>query len=468
MQLCIAARHRDQQAESGAAHCGAGEWLRRFHQNLPFPLTGAQNRAIEEIRADLAAARPMNRMLHGDVGSGKTLVALSAILLTVEAGFQAALMAPTQILAEQHYLNFKQWLEPLGINVALRTGSRKEESGALPLFGGAGIMESGAPQVYVGTHALLYDEPLPRLGLAVIDEQHKFGALQRAALLKGAETPPDVLVMTATPIPRTLTMTLYGDLDVSILDELPAGRGKIITAARDYSKLPDAIAFMQQQLAKGRQVYVVYPLIEESAKLEAKAATAEFEKWREIFAPYRCELLHGRISPEEKDAIMQRFRANESHVLIATTVIEVGIDVPNANLMLVENAERFGLAQLHQLRGRIGRGKHTSYCVLLHQAETEEGKFKMSTMERTNDGFEIAEADLQLRGPGDILGTAQSGGTPLKLGNPLADAALMLRARRAALALFEADPELSAPEHSRFKVWLAERRRLNQLAFSQT
>lgn len=472
MQLCLAARRADRLEESGAGHCGPGELLERFHTTLPFPLTGAQQRAIDEIRGDLKSSRPMNRMLHGDVGSGKTLVALSAILLSVEAGFQAALMAPTQILAEQHYLNFRRWLEPLGINVALRTGARREESGAMPLFAldtshgsdGAG----GEPQVIVGTHALLYDEPLPRLGLAVIDEQHKFGAQQRAALLKGAATPPDVLVMTATPIPRTLTMTLYGDLDVSILDELPAGRGEIVTAARDESKRPDAIAFMQRQLEKGRQIYIVYPLIEESAKLEAKAAAAEFEQWREVFSGYRCELLHGRLGPEEKEAIMQRFRANESQVLVATTVIEVGIDVPNANLMLIENAERFGLAQLHQLRGRIGRGRHKSFCILLHRAETEEGLFKMSTMERTSDGFEIAEADLQLRGPGDILGTAQSGGTPFKLGNPLTDGALMVQARKAAMALFKSDPGLETPGNARFKAWLAERRRLNQLAFSQT
>jgi len=320
------------------------------------------------------------------------------------------------------------------------------------------------PQIVVGTHALLYDGVrFSNLGLAVIDEQHKFGVLQRAALMNQG-TAPDILVMTATPIPRTLTMTVYGDLDVSTLDELPANRGKIITAARDASKLPDAIAFIQKHLAEGRQAYVVYPLIEESAKLEVKAAAAEFEKWQEIFRPYRCELLHGRIGPDEKDAIMDRFRKNESQVLIATTVIEVGIDVPNANIMLIENAERFGLAQLHQLRGRVGRGRHKSYCILIHKADSIEGQHKMQTMESTANGFEIAEADLRLRGPGDLLGTAQSGLPPLKLGDIIADATLMRTARKAAMELFSLDRELSWPEHQRFRRILVERKTLAQVS----
>jgi len=269
-----------------------------------------------------------------------------------------------------------------------------------------------------------------------------------------------VLVMTATPIPRTLTMTLFGDLDVSTLDELPANRGRIITAARDASKLPDAIEFIKKHLAQGRQAYVVYPLIDESAKLEAKAAAAEFEKWRNVFAPHRCELLHGRIPPDEKDAIMERFRKNESQVLVATTVIEVGIDVPNATIMLVENAERFGLAQLHQLRGRVGRGSHKSYCILIHAADTPEGLEKMKTLEATANGFEIAEADLRLRGPGDLLGTDQSGLPPLKIGDVLADTDLMQLARTTAQRLFAEDPELARPENLRFRKLLAEKRKL--------
>ena len=475
MQLFVGAKRAEIVLRPGEAHCGPGRLLEAFHNELPFPLTGAQSRAIGEIRADLATPRPMNRILHGDVGSGKTVVALSAMLLAVEAGFQAAIMAPTQILAEQHYLNFKRWLEPLGVRIALRTGSRKEET-ALPLFDEQAwsaavrdddnarraelLKRNDEPQILVGTHALLYEGvSFSRLGLAIIDEQHKFGVLQRAALIKQPVV-PDVLVMTATPIPRTLTMTLFGDLDVSTLDELPANRGKIITAARDASKLPDAIEFIKKHLAQGRQAYVVYPLIDASAKLEAKAAAAEFEKWKAVFAPHRCELLHGRIAPEEKDAIMERFRKNESQVLVATTVIEVGIDVPNATIMLIENAERFGLAQLHQLRGRVGRGSHKSYCILIHAADTPEGLEKMKTLEATANGFEIAEADLRLRGPGDILGTDQSGLPPLKIGDVLADTELMQLARTTAQRLFAEDPELAKPENLRFRKLLAEKRKL--------
>jgi ATP-dependent DNA helicase RecG len=486
LQLSVAARRMDQGARPGEVHCGSGALLQRFHAALPFPLTGAQQRTIAEIRTDLASPRPMNRLLHGDVGSGKTLVALSAMLLCVEGGFQAALMAPTQILAEQHYLTLRRLCEPLGLRVALRTGSRKEEAEPLPLFAAAGAAAPGSstrdacaprnsamptaqavhlfpdsrPHLIVGTHALLYEgSELENLGLVVIDEQHKFGVIQRAKLIaQGSAT--DVLVMTATPIPRTLTMTVYGDLDVSTLDEMPANRGKIITALRASKKLPDAVKFIREQLEAGRQAYIVYPLIEESERLEAKAATAEFERWRPLLEPFRCELLHGRVPPEEKDAIMERFRKNESQVLIATTVIEVGIDVPNASLMLIENAERFGLAQLHQLRGRIGRGTHKSYCVLISDSDDEAALEKLHTLERTSDGFEIAEADLRLRGPGDILGTAQSGLPPLKLGDVFLDAELMKLARNTAFLLFERDPQLSAPENQRFRQRLAADRKI--------
>jgi ATP-dependent DNA helicase RecG len=317
------------------------------------------------------------------------------------------------------------------------------------------------PHILVGTHALLYEGAgFTRLGLAVVDEQHKFGVLQRARL-RNQGCAPDVLVMTATPIPRTLTMTLYGDLDVSTLDELPAHRGKIVTAVRDAAKLPDAVKFLREQLETGRQAYIVYPLIDESEKLEAKAAATEFAKWQELLAPMPCALLHGRIAPEEKDAIMEKFRRGETKALIATTVIEVGIDVPNATIMLIENAERFGLAQLHQLRGRIGRGQHKSYCILLRSAKTEaEASEKLRILEETSDGFDIAEADLRLRGPGDILGTAQSGLPPLKLGDPLADHELMRLARNAAFLLFERDPKLDRPENQPFRRVLAETRKL--------
>jgi ATP-dependent DNA helicase RecG len=479
MQLCVAAKRAEQTQQPGAAHCTTDQLMRRLHESLPFPLTGAQQRAIAEVRADLASAHPMNRLLHGDVGSGKTLVALSAMLLAVEAGYQAALMAPTQILAEQHYLNFQRLCEPLGLRVALRTGARREDGGALPLFAEAGgdlpkgrrtnaksdlkksLLAAAEPHLLVGTHALLYEGAgFTNLGLAVIDEQHKFGVLQRARL-RNQGVAPDVLVMTATPIPRTLTMTLYGDLDVSTLDELPAGRGKIVTAVREAAKLPDAVKFLREHLEAGRQAYVVYPLIEESAKLEAKAATSEFHKWQDLLAPMSCALLHGRIPPEEKEAIMEKFRSGTTKALIATTVIEVGIDVPNATIMLVENAERFGLAQLHQLRGRIGRGGHKGYCILLRSARAEaEATEKLELLAKTSDGFEIAEADLRIRGPGDLLGTAQSGLPPLKLGDPIADHQLMQLARNAAFLLFERDPQLALSENQRYRRVLAETRKL--------
>lgn len=484
MQLCVAAKRVEQTSQPGASHFVADTLMQRLHASLPFPLTGAQRRAIAEIQADLLAPRPMNRLLHGDVGSGKTLVALSAMLLAVEAGYQAAIMAPTQILAEQHYLNFQRLCEPLGLRVSLRTGARREDSAALPLFenaagrgldasrrapGSAPVPDAGEgvslpesePHILVGTHALLFEGAgFTRLGLAVIDEQHKFGVLQRARL-RNQGIAPDVLVMTATPIPRTLTMTLYGDLDVSTLDELPAHRGKIVTAVREASKLPDAVKFIREHLEAGRQAYVVYPLIDESEKLEAKAVATEFAKWQEFLAPMSCALLHGRIPPEEKDAIMEKFRRGETKALIATTVIEVGIDVPNANIMLIENAERFGLAQLHQLRGRIGRGRHKSYCILLRSPKAEaEAAEKLRILEETSDGFDIAEADLRLRGPGDILGTAQSGLPPLKLGDPLADHELMRLARNAAFLLFERDPQLEKPENQRYRRVLAETRKL--------
>lgn len=460
MQVAIAAKRAEQTAQPGAVHASGDALMRKLHDSLPFPLTGAQQRAIAEIRADLASERPMNRLLHGDVGSGKTMVALSAMLLAVEAGWQAALMAPTQILAEQHYLNLQRLCEPLGLRVALRTGSRREESDAMPLFNPTAPQQD-EPHLLVGTHALLYEGAgFTRLGLAVIDEQHKFGVLQRARL-RAQGSAPDVLVMTATPIPRTLTMTLYGDLDISTLDEMPKNRGKIVTAVREAAKLPEAAKFIREHLEAGRQAYVVYPLIDESEKLESKAAAAEFKKWQELLKPMRAELLHGRIEPEEKEAIMDRFRRGESKALIATTVIEVGIDVPNANIMLIENAERFGLAQLHQLRGRIGRGEHKSYCILLHGPKVEEAALeKLQTLEKTSNGFDIAEADLRLRGPGDILGTAQSGLPPLKLGDLLVDHELMKLARNAAFLLFERDPELAKPENRRYRRVLAETRKL--------
>jgi ATP-dependent DNA helicase RecG len=456
MQILIASRRADASVRRGEKHCGAGALLDRFLKSLPFELTTAQSKVIGEIRHDLAASHPMNRLLQGDVGSGKTVVAIAGMLLAVEGGYQAAFMAPTQILAEQHYDVLRRWLEPLSVRLALRTAARQEESGPLPLFKSAGDSARGEAQIVIGTHALLYERvSFANLGLVVIDEQHKFGVAQRAQL-SAREPAPDVLVMTATPIPRTLTMTIYGDLDVSTIDEMPRNRGKIVTAVRDGSKLGEVLAFLRTQLEAGRQVYVIYPLIDESEKLDAKAAAAEYELWRERLRPFRCDLLHGRIPAPEKQVTMERFRRGETNALISTTVLEVGVDVPNATVMLVENAERFGLAQLHQLRGRIGRGEHKSYCILLTSAQAKEASPKLAVLERTSDGFEVAEADWELRGPGDLLGTAQSGLPELKIGNLRTDAHLMRRARAAAVSILERDPRLELPENQRFRRLIVE------------
>jgi RecG-like helicase/REP element-mobilizing transposase RayT len=654
MQMVIASRRFESSIRSGQAHCSPGKLLGKFLQALPFDLTDAQVRVIDELRRDLASKYPMNRLLQGDVGSGKTVVAIAAMLLAVEAGFQSALMAPTQILADQHYEVLRRWLEPFGVRISLRTAARQEESGSLPLFApnadvlgstgcqpvasgslpdalgdvhytkrylphferpwskyaitfatrnrralseqardivlesllrwnavryelyaacilpdhvhlliepmveveddngnsvfysltkilhsiksftanrinkidnvrsavwetesfdriirsesdlqekfqyvtrnpwDAGVARRGedyrwvwypeigrdfaagcreqqagslcspdiargdAPQIIIGTHALLYESvKFQNLGLAVIDEQHKFGVAQRARLTS-REPAPDVLVMTATPIPRTLTMTVYGDLDVSIIDEMPRHRGKIVTAVRENAKLPEVLTFLRKEMQAGRQAYVIYPLIDESDKLDVKAAATEFNLWRERLRPYRCELLHGRVAAPEKQAIMERFRRGETMVLISTTVIEVGVDVPNASVMIIENAERFGLAQLHQLRGRIGRGKHKSYCVLLSDDMSEETHAKLGVLEKTSNGFEVAEADWDLRGPGDLLGTAQSGLPALKLGNLKTDAELMRRARAAAMQIFKKDPQLESAQNQRFRRLIVE------------
>ena len=659
MQMLIASRRFESSARAGQAHCGSGALLEEFLKGLPFELTAAQRKVVSEIRRDLAANYPMNRLLQGDVGSGKTVVAIAAMLLVVEAGYEAAFMAPTQILAEQHYEVLRRWLEPLGVHIALRTAARQEESGPLPLFdlgsarvsragdggapsrtfpevdvvlgarysrprvphfekawtiyavtiatkkdrclspkarttvlnslrhfhnkryemfaacvmpdhvhlliqpwpkggddkantsfwrlselvhsiksfsaheineienksgsiwekerfdryvpsdrdlqekfhyilrnpwdsgvakqnedypwvwtqddesrnkrlfrrdaetslGDACATQTNEPQIIVGTHALLYESvSFSNLGLTVIDEQHKFGVAQRARLT-AREPAPDVLVMTATPIPRTLTMTIYGDLDVSKIDEMPRNRGKIITAVRDTSKLGEVLSFLRTQFEKGRQLYVIYPLIDESEKLDVKAAAAEYELWRERLHPFRCELLHGRIPASEKQQVMGRFRRGDTNALISTTVLEVGVDVPNATMMLIENAERFGLAQLHQLRGRIGRGEHKSTCILLSSSQAKETSAKLTVLERTTNGFEVAEADWELRGPGDVLGTAQSGLPALKIGDLKRDADLMRRARSAAMSIFEMDPRLDLAENQRFRRLIVEQQK---------
>ncbi len=439
LQLILRRRRAVHRATGGVAHCGPGEFLDRFLKQLPFVPTQAQRRTIGEVRNDLAAPVPMTRLLQGDVGAGKTLVAAAAILLTVEAGFDAALMAPTQILADQHYDTFRDWLSPFGIGVRLLTGTR-DEAIELPLFAATVSSREKVGSLTIGTHALIHGRPAFEngLGLAVIDEQHKFGVAQREALIgKGDST--DVLVMTATPIPRTLTLAFYGDLDVSILDELPAGRGKVITGIRLTTQTGDAAAFIRDQLAKGRQAYLVYPLIDESEKLDVGAAAVEFEAWKKRLPGHEIELLHGRMSADEKEAAMERFRCGIARVLVSTTVIEVGVDVPNANVMLIYHADRFGLAQLHQLRGRIGRGEHKSFCVLMVAPEQAAARERLRILEETRDGFRIADEDLRLRGPGEVLGTQQSGLPDLKFAEFLGDARLVEEACEIAAAMLDAD-----------------------------
>ena len=441
MRIVAEQRKRSVAALKGDRHVASGELTEQFLAVLPFRTTSAQERAIREIQLDMAREVPMSRLLQGDVGAGKTLVAAASMLFAVEAGYQAALMAPTQVLAEQHFGNFRRWLSPLDVRVALRTATRQESSH---------IELQGISQIVIGTHALLYDaDQFQRLGLVVIDEQHKFGVLQRSKLLERRPV-PDLLVMSATPIPRTLAMTAYGDLEVSILDEKPAHRRAIITRVRPSGKIPEAASFIRERVAAGRQVYIIYPVIEESETLSVKAATTEYQKWEKLLAPLRCGLLHGRLAAEEKERVMETFRSGEIDVLVSTTVIEVGIDVPNATVMLIENAERFGLAQLHQLRGRIGRSQHQSYCILLTDREDPEALDKLGILERSENGFEIAEADLRIRGPGDMLGTAQSGLPPLRLASLIEDEALLFRAKDVAQTILDQDPLLQQPQNQRF------------------
>lgn len=448
-QLRVARRKRRAVEAGGRPQKGTGELLRDFFNELPFQLTTAQQRCLDEIHRDMATGAPMNRLLHGDVGSGKTVVAFAAMLRAVESGRQAVLMAPTQILAEQHARNARKWLEPLGLRVALRTGNKREDGDDLELM--RGKLNAGKSEVVIGTHALLHDtELMHNTGIVVIDEQHKFGVAQRAKLIRRGDT-PDVLVMTATPIPRTLTLTVYGDLDVSTIDQRPRDGVKIITKVRPKTKLKEAAKFLREQIEEGRQGYIVYPLIDESEKLDAGAATKGHEEWSKLLAPCEVGLLHGRLSVEEKEDVMKRFRAGKLDALVSTTVIEVGIDVPNATVMFIHDAGRFGLAQLHQLRGRIGRGAHTSYCVLFVEDKDEENRQRLAIMEETSDGFQIAEEDLRRRGPGDVLGHAQSGQAPLRFGELLADTRLVRLARQLAERTLDEDPQLLRPALAAFR-----------------
>ena len=417
-----------------------------YKEYLPFELTGAQKRVIREIRTDVGTGKQMNRLLQGDVGSGKTLVALMAMLIAIDNGFQAALMAPTEILANQHFETIRNFLGDLGVNIALLTGSthtkaRQELHEKL---------QSGELHILIGTHALIEDTvQFANLGFVVIDEQHRFGVEQRSKLWKKNAHPPHILVMTATPIPRTLAMTLYGDLSVSVIDELPPGRKPIETFHYYQSKRQSLNQFMAKQINAGRQIYIVYPLIQESEKMDLLDLENGYNYIRETFPIYKVSKVHGKLKAAEKDYQMQQFATGQTQIMVATTVIEVGVNVPNASVMIIENAERFGLSQLHQLRGRVGRGAEQSYCILLTGYKlAADTRKRMDIMVRTNDGFEISEADLQLRGPGDLEGTQQSGlPFELKIANLAQDGKMLEIARRTAMEILEADPTLDKPEN---------------------
>jgi ATP-dependent DNA helicase RecG len=456
LELGMALRRRGIAREEGIAFDvvrtpKATNLLKRF----PFSLTKAQERVIAEIKEDMGKPHPMNRLLQGDVGSGKTAAALVASLIAVDNGYQAAMMAPTEILAEQHYLNFKEWLDGIGVSTCLLTGKRKgRERDRLYQ-----AINAGEIDLVVGTHALIQEGlSFNRLGLSVVDEQHRFGVMQRARLRRKGEV-PDLLVMTATPIPRTLAMTLYGDMEVSILDEMPGGRGPLVTKVCREKGYGEVYRTVEDEIAKGRQAFVVYPLVEESEQMDLRDATQGAKRLQqEVFPHAAVGLIHGRMKGEEKEEIMRAFRAGEIQILVATTVIEVGIDCPNATVMVIEHAERFGLSQLHQLRGRIGRGPHPSVCFLVAAARMgKEAWRRLKVMEQTLDGFRIAEEDLAMRGPGEFLGIRQWGLPDLRAANLIRDVRLLQQAREEAFALIEQDPELSSADHLLLKEVIRER-----------
>lgn len=430
-----------------------GELFNDFYQNhLPFALTNAQKRVIKEIRTDMGSNAQMNRLLQGDVGSGKTIVAFMSMLLAIDNGFQACLMAPTEILANQHFIGLSEFANTLNINIKILTGSTKTSERKIIHED----LENGSLQILIGTHALLEDKvKFKNLGLAVIDEQHRFGVEQRSKLWKKNEIPPHVLVMTATPIPRTLAMSLYGDLDISVIDELPPGRKPIETAHRFDTNRLKVWKFLRDEIAKGRQIYIVYPLIQESEKMDYKDLMDGYESISRDFPlpQYSISILHGKMKPADKDAEMKRFSEGKTNIMVATTVIEVGVNVPNASVMIIESAERFGLSQLHQLRGRVGRGAEQSYCILMtsHKLSTD-SKTRMETMVQTNDGFEIAEVDLKLRGPGDLMGTQQSGVLNLQIADIVKDREILSLARNYAMKILKEDPPLQKPEHAVLKM----------------
>jgi len=453
MQLQILLSKKYQKEKINGIRFGTvGNYLNDFFKNyLPFDLTDAQKRVIKEIRNDMGSGKQMNRLLQGDVGSGKTVVALMCILIALDNGYQACFMAPTEILANQHFNSISKLLENMDVTVDLLTGSTRKKKRTEIQLG----LTRGTLQVLIGTHAVIEDTvTFKNLGFAIIDEQHRFGVAQRARLWQKSKIPPHVLVMTATPIPRTLAMTVYGNLDVSVIDELPPGRKSIQTSHLFESKRLRLIGFMKEQIKKGRQIYVVYPLISESEKLDLKNLMDGFEVIQRDFPvpEYQVSVLHGRMKPDDKDYEMKRFVEGKTDIMVSTTVIEVGVDVPNASVMIIENAERFGLSQLHQLRGRVGRGGDQSYCVLMSGNKlSHEGRKRLEIMVKTNDGFEIAEADLKLRGPGDIEGTRQSGVLDLKLANLAKDGELIAKVRKISEAILEKDPKLENPINTLLK-----------------
>jgi ATP-dependent DNA helicase RecG len=430
-----------------------GDYFNTFFQNhLPFDLTTAQKRVLKEIRNDMGNPAQMNRLLQGDVGSGKTIVAFMSMLLALDNGFQSCLMAPTEILANQHFLGLSELAKSLNINIKILTGSTKTSERKIIHEG----LENGSLHIIIGTHALLEDKvQFQNLGLAIIDEQHRFGVEQRSKLWKKNEIPPHVLVMTATPIPRTLAMSLYGDLDISVIDELPPGRKSIQTVHRFDSNRLKVWKFIRDEIAKGRQIYIVYPLIQESEKMDFKDLMDGYESISRDFPlpQYAISILHGKMKPADKDAEMKRFADGKANIMVATTVIEVGVNIPNASVMIIESAERFGLSQLHQLRGRVGRGAEQSYCILMTSHKlSSDSKTRMETMCRTNDGFEIAEVDLKLRGPGDIMGTQQSGVLNLRIADIVRDKDILLLARHHAVKLLKDDAPMLKPEHAALRL----------------
>ena len=432
-----------EQRFSGFVFKRVGSYFNDFYTNhLPFALTNAQKKVIREIRTDMSSGKQMNRLLQGDVGSGKTVVALLTMLIALDNGYQACLMAPTEILANQHLATISELLDGMNVQISLLTGSTKKKDRETIHQ----KLQNGEMQIIIGTHALIENTvQFKNLGFVIIDEQHRFGVAQRSRLWTKNEHPPHIMVMTATPIPRTLAMTVYGDLSVSVIDELPPGRKSIQTFHYYESKRNSLIGFLGKQINAGRQVYVVYPLIEESEKLDFRYLEEGYEFWKEIFPNFKISMVHGKMKPAEKDAHMQKFVSGETQIMVATTVIEVGVNVPNASVMIIESAERFGLSQLHQLRGRVGRGAEQSYCILLTGVRlSSDTRKRMEIMTRTNDGFEISEADLQLRGPGDMEGTQQSGiPFELKIADLAKDGQVLGIARNMAWDILEEDPTLS-------------------------